>query len=110
MSNRDDLDALRSRIAALERELDRARRELARAEAPVDTAALRALYGEPSLFGARKVLDRLDVHARRFVSLSPFLCIASAAADGRADVSPRGDAPGFVKPLDDHTLVIPDRP
>jgi len=77
---------------------------------PFDAASLRALYGEPSIFGARKVMDRLDVHARRFVSLSPFLCISSAAGDGRADVSPRGDAPGFVYVLDDRTLVIPDRP
>lgn len=75
-----------------------------------EPAELRALYGEPSIFGARKVMDRLDVHARRFVSLSPFLCISSAARDGRADVSPRGDAPGFVHVLDDRTLVIPDRP
>ena len=36
----------------------------------LDCASLRALYGEPSIFGARKVMDRLDVHARRFVSLS----------------------------------------
>ena len=76
----------------------------------LDCASLRELYGEPSIFGARKVMDRLDVHARRFVSLSPSLCISSAAGDGRADVSPRGDAPGFVYVLDDRTLVIPDRP
>jgi PPOX class probable FMN-dependent enzyme len=57
-----------------------------------------------------KQIDRLDKHCRHFISLSPFLRLGSAAADGRTDVSPRGDPPGFVKVLDDETLAIPDRP
>jgi PPOX class probable FMN-dependent enzyme len=48
--------------------------------------------------------------ARDFIARSPFLCIATADARGRADVSPRGDKPGFVHVLDDHHLAIPDRP
>jgi len=56
-----------------------------------------------------KVMPALDDHARRFIALSPFLCLASSAADGRADVSPRGDPPGFVAVLDERTLLIPER-
>ncbi len=75
-----------------------------------EAGALRALYGEPGELARRKVLSRLDRHCRAFVAASPFLVIGSADADGRADVSPRGDAPGFVAVLDDRRLLIPDRP
>ena len=44
------------------------------------------------------------------MELSPFLCLATSGADGSCDVSPRGDPPGFVKVLDDRTLLLPDRP
>ena len=72
--------------------------------------ALRSLYREPSERAVRKQLDRLDAHCRRFVSLSPFLVIASTDAEGRVDASPRGGDPGFVKILDERTLLIPDSP
>ena len=70
---------------------------------------LRSSYGEPSERAARKSLDRLDRHCRRFIELSPFVVIASSGADGRADCSPRGDAAGFVAVLDDRTVLLPDR-
>ena len=73
-------------------------------------AALRALYREPSERAVKKQLDRLDAHCRRFVSLSPFLVIASTDAKDRVDASPRGGDPGFVKVADDRTLLIPDSP
>ena len=72
-------------------------------------AELRTLYGAPSELSARKSLSQLDAHCRTFIERSPFLCLSTAAADGTADVSPRGDAPGFVRVLDDHALLIPDR-
>jgi len=72
--------------------------------------ALRTLYREPSERAVRKQLDRLDAHCRRFVSLSPFLVIASTDAEGRVDASPRGGDPGFVRVLDDRTVLIPDSP
>jgi len=75
-----------------------------------DHAALRGHYGAVSVLAARKTLRRLDGHCRAFIALSPFLVLASADADGRADASPRGDAPGFVAVLDDATLLLPDRP
>jgi PPOX class probable FMN-dependent enzyme len=63
--------------------------------------------------GARTLLKEratLDVHSRAFIALSPFLLMATADSDGRCDVSPKGDAPGFVQVLDDRRLIIPDRP
>lgn len=79
--------------------------------ARIDTeAALRALYGQPGARSARKQLDRLDVHCQRIIALSPFCLLATSGADGLSDVTPRGDAPGFVEIVDDRTLVLPDRP
>ena len=73
--------------------------------------SLRAVVGGgPSEVARKKELAALDVHARAFIARSPFLLLGTAAADGRCDVSPKGDAPGFVRVLDDHHLVIPDRP
>ena len=70
---------------------------------------LRSRYGEPSELAAKKSIDRLDRHCRRFIALSPFVVLASAGADGRVDCSPRGDPPGFVAVLDDRTVLLPDR-
>ncbi|MBS8273705.1 pyridoxamine 5'-phosphate oxidase family protein [Thalassospira tepidiphila] len=71
---------------------------------------LRDIYGEPNGLAAAKCLSALDPHCMHFISLAPFAVISSADADGNADVSPRGDGPGFIKVLDDKTLVMPDRP
>lgn len=72
--------------------------------------ALRALFEPTHALAQKKVRGSLGPHAQAFVARSPFLCISTQAADGRADVSPRGDAAGFVQILDDQTLAIPDRP
>jgi hypothetical protein len=72
--------------------------------------ALRQHYREASGRAVEKQLDHLDPHCRRFIELSPFLLIGSGGAGRRGDVSPRGEAPGFVHVLDDHRLAIPDRP
>ncbi len=72
---------------------------------------LRGIMGEPVhpiLY--EKSATRLTDPIKRFIELSPFLTLATHSADGKADVSPRGDAPGFVHMPDDRTLVIPDRP
>jgi uncharacterized protein len=71
---------------------------------------LRARFAPPSRLAVLKQLDHLDANCRRFVELSPFLCLATARPDGLADNSPRGDAPGFVQVPDERTLLIPDRP
>jgi PPOX class probable FMN-dependent enzyme len=70
--------------------------------------ALRALYPPARERALRKQLDALDAHCRRFVSLSPFVVLASTSADGSMDASPRGGAPGFVLAPDPHTLWLPD--
>ena len=71
---------------------------------------LRSIYRKPRELAANKVLTEFKEHSRRFVKLSPFLVISTIGADGIGDVSPRGDAPGFVKVMDDNrTIAIPDR-
>ena len=72
--------------------------------------ALREIMGTPMELAVRKQLGKLDRHCRDFIARSPFLCIGTADRNGKADVSPRGDPPGFVQVLDDNTIVIPDRP
>jgi len=71
-------------------------------------AELRALHHAPMSRATDKVLDHLDKHCRAVIALSPFCVIATQGENG-ADVSPRGDPPGFVKILDDRTLLLPDR-
>lgn len=73
-------------------------------------AELRAIYPPQSELVKRKAMPALDRHGRRFIELSPFVCVATYRADGGADVSPKGDAPGFVAILDERTLFVPDRP
>ncbi|MGR3794333.1 pyridoxamine 5'-phosphate oxidase family protein [Vannielia sp. SX4] len=75
-----------------------------------DEVALRALYPAVSELAEIKSMAALDAHARAFIARSPFVCIGTQGAGGRADVSPRGDAPGFVEVLGDGLLAIPDRP
>ncbi|HEX5454345.1 MAG TPA: pyridoxamine 5'-phosphate oxidase family protein [Stellaceae bacterium] len=74
-----------------------------------DIGTIRGLYGEPSERAVKKQLPRLEKHSRAFIALSPLLVIASADPSGRVDASPKGDTPGFVRVLDDETLLIPDR-
>lgn len=71
---------------------------------------LRGIYGPPSIGAVRKQIDALDDHCRRFLAASPFCLLATSAAGGTCDVSPRGGPPGFVTVLDDTHLAIPDLP
>ena len=75
-----------------------------------DPLSLRTYYGAVSSLAERKVLDRLDHHSRAFIALSPFVVLATADTEGHCDASPRGDAPGFVRVLDETRLLLPDRP
>lgn len=59
---------------------------------------------------AGKTMRRIERYARQYIGLSPFCCLATSDGKGHADVTPRGDKPGFVQVLDDHTLLIPERP
>jgi PPOX class probable FMN-dependent enzyme len=80
------------------------------AEVMTDEGSLRELLGEPSELVVKKQLAALDAHCRAFIALSPFAAVGTAGADGRYDVSPRGDGPGFVRVLDERRLAIPERP
>ncbi|MDE0592018.1 MAG: pyridoxamine 5'-phosphate oxidase family protein [Dehalococcoidia bacterium] len=70
---------------------------------------IRAILGYPGQRAADKVIDHIDEHCAALIAHSPFLVISSADSDGNMDMSPKGDPEGFVKVLDDKTLVIPDR-
>ena len=78
--------------------------------AVTNDAELRTVYRPPAPRAAQKVLGHLDIHCRNFIALSPFCVLSSSDGNGQADASPRGDPPGFVKVLDDRTLLLPDRP
>jgi uncharacterized protein len=71
---------------------------------------LRELLGEPGKLIREKIADRLNPLTRQFVERSPFVVVASGRPDGGLDVSPRGDPAGFVRILDERTLLLPDRP
>ena len=71
---------------------------------------LREVMGMPSERSVTKELRKIDRFAGYFIARSPFVLLSSANAAGKCDVSPKGDQPGFVKILDDRTLLIPDRP
>ena len=74
-------------------------------------AQLRELTGSPVHELVQvKSTPMITPPLRTYIEQSPFLCLATHSADGSSDVSPRGDAPGFVHILDDKTLVIPERP
>ena len=70
---------------------------------------LRELSKPPSQRARNKVIDHIDDICRRFIAASPFVMVASRGADGRLDLSPKGDPAGFVAVLDEKTLAIPDR-
>jgi uncharacterized protein len=71
---------------------------------------IRKLIGFPSELVNNKAINYLDVHCKEFISLSPIIFISTSNANGQCDVSPRGDAPGFVHILDDKRLIVPERP
>jgi uncharacterized protein len=68
------------------------------------------LMGQAGEMAINKQLSALDTHCRTFIAHSPFVLVGTFDVTGACDVSPRGDMPGFTLVLDDHTLVIPERP
>ena len=71
---------------------------------------LREIVGHPNAAVAKKVTGSLSAAQRDWLSHSPLGFVATTDADGRVDVSPKGDPPGFVHVLDDVTIAIPERP
>jgi uncharacterized protein len=70
--------------------------------------ALQALYAEPYGPAVVKEIDHVNKHYRAFIEAAPFVALATSGPEG-LDCSPRGDPPGFVRVLDEKTLLIPDR-
>ena len=79
---------------------------MARIETPQQLAAI---IPDPSPRAGLKVLDHLDDQALAYIARSPFLFIGTEGPDG-IEISPKGDAPGFVEVVDERTLLIPERP
>ncbi|RJE90252.1 pyridoxamine 5'-phosphate oxidase family protein [Paenibacillus sp. 1011MAR3C5] len=71
---------------------------------------IRELIGFPSEVVQKKTIHELDSHCRAFIAMSPLLFMSTSDTQGYCDVSPRGDAPGFVHILDNQHMVIPERP
>ena len=71
---------------------------------------LRSLYAAPQPRAVQKEIAQLDIHCRHFIALSPFALLATSDTRYHLDASPRGGEPGFVKVVDEHTLLIPDSP
>jgi uncharacterized protein len=83
---------------------------VATTRAITDEAQLREIIGEPTALVVTKISDRLNDLTRQFIERSPFVCLGTASPDGGLDVSPRGDPAGFVRILDERTLLLPERP
>ncbi|MCP2635416.1 pyridoxamine 5'-phosphate oxidase family protein [Microbacterium sp. HD4P20] len=75
----------------------------------LDLAQIRSALGEATPAAYAKITDHLDENCLRFLAHSPFCCLSTSDASGACDCSPRGDYPGFVRPLDSRTIAIPDR-
>ncbi len=70
---------------------------------------LAAIYPKPTPRVIAKARPSIDVHARKFIAMSPFCVLATSGADGRVDASPRGGHPGFVRVEGPNLLLMPDR-
>ncbi|SEP99640.1 MSMEG_1061 family FMN-dependent PPOX-type flavoprotein [Lentzea albida] len=78
---------------------------------PIRTLAqLRELIPEPLPYLRDKAITVVDEGSRGFLEASTFFLLATTAADGSVDVSPRGDPAGSVKVLDERTVAFADRP
>jgi len=71
---------------------------------------LREVIGSPTDLVLMKLADHINELTRQFIERSPFVCLATSMPDGGLDVSPKGDPAGFVRILDEKTLLLPDRP
>ncbi|CAE6759284.1 pyridoxamine 5'-phosphate oxidase family protein [Paraburkholderia haematera] len=69
---------------------------------------LEAIYGQPHERSVRKEIPYVNEDYRALIEAAPFVVLATAGPEG-LDCSPRGDAPGFVRVIDEHTLALPDR-
>ena len=69
---------------------------------------LESIYGDPPSNSLIKEIDHISDHYRAFIEKAPFVSVATCGPEG-LDCSPKGDPPGFVRVVDEKTLMIPDR-
>jgi uncharacterized protein len=87
------------------------RRDMTTKESPYLVTSinqLESIYGEPSGPAVVKEIDHVNADYRAFIEAAPFCAVATCGLGG-LDCTPRGDPPGFVRVLDEKTLLIPDR-
>ncbi|MBX9649487.1 MAG: pyridoxamine 5'-phosphate oxidase family protein [Xanthobacteraceae bacterium] len=70
---------------------------------------LATIYPAPSPRVIAKARPEIDVHAKKFIGMSPFCVLATSGSDGAVDASPRGGNPGFVSVAGPNELLMPDR-
>jgi uncharacterized protein len=70
---------------------------------------LASIYPKPTARVIAKARPEIDVHARKFIGMSPFCVLATSGSDGSVDASPRGGNPGFVSVASPNHLLMPDR-
>ena len=73
------------------------------------TDDLKNIYPDPTERVIAKARPEVDIHARKFIEMSPFCVLATSGSDGSVDASPRGGHPGFVHVEGPHRLLMPDR-
>ena len=76
----------------------------------VTSADLTTIYPKPTARVIAKARPEIDIHAQKFIEMSPFCVLATSGLDGSVDASPRGGHPGFVHVDGPHVLLMPDRP
>jgi PPOX class probable FMN-dependent enzyme len=69
---------------------------------------LERIYTPVNPNSLKKEIDYVHPHYRKMIEAAPFVAIASVGEEGM-DCTPRGDHAGFVRVVDDKTLMIPDR-
>ena len=71
-------------------------------------ADLEALYDAPVPTSITKEIDHLTELHCAYIEASPFVVVATSGPGG-VDCSPRGDPPGFIRVVDERTLLMADR-
>jgi PPOX class probable FMN-dependent enzyme len=70
---------------------------------------LPTIYPKPTPRVIAKARPEIDVHAKKFIEMSPFCVLATSGSDASVDASPRGGNPGFVHVAGPNLLRMPDR-
>ena len=71
---------------------------------------LATIYAKPTARVIAKARPTIDIHARKFIEMSPFCVLATSGTDGSVDASPRGGHSGFIHVDGPNRLLMPDRP